>query len=153
MPISTCLGTKAPQRGSLVALGLCVACRGLSLAKLKFDTVVRSRRDAVPLATMKASEIPLAELPTAVRVPQHVVYRDFAAATVVLNLNTGIYHGLNPTAGRMLKVLDELGDIGAAASQLSNEYRRPRAQIGADLDTLCRELLARGLIEASPSGP
>ena len=72
---------------------------------------------------------------------------------MVLNLNTGIYHGLNPTAGRMLKVLDELGDIGAAASQLSNEYRRPRAQIGADLDTLCRELLARGLIEASPSGP
>ncbi len=29
------------------------------------------------------------ELPVAVRVPQHVVYRDFAAETVVLNLNTG----------------------------------------------------------------
>ena len=99
---------------------------------------------------MTAHEIQLAELPTAVRVPQHVVYRDFAAETVVLNLNTGVYHGLNPTAGRMLKVLEELGDIAAAASQLSNEYRRPRAQIAADLETLCRELLARGLIEAAP---
>jgi hypothetical protein len=132
---------------------LLVACRELSLAKLKFDTVVRSRPDALLLATMTAPETPLAEMPAAVRVPQHVVYRDFAAETVVLNLNTGIYHGLNPTAGRMLTVLDEHGDIGAAAGQLSNEYRRPRAQIAADLETLCRELLARGLIEACPSEP
>jgi hypothetical protein len=100
---------------------------------------------------MTAPETPLAELPAAVRVPQHVVYRDFAVETVVLNLNTGIYHGLNPTAGRMLTVLAKHGDIGAAASQLADEYQRPRAQIAADLETLCRELLTRGLIEAAPA--
>jgi hypothetical protein len=89
-------------------------------------------------------------VPRTVRVPQHVVYRDFAAETVVLNLNTGLYHGLNPTAGRMLTVLDELGDVSATASRLSNEYRRPREEIAADLETLCRDLLARGLIEPVP---
>jgi len=92
---------------------------------------------------------PLAELPAAVRVPHHVVYRDFAAETVVLNLNTGTYHGLNPTAGRMLKLLDELGDVDAVTTQLSDEYRRPRAEIAADLELLCRELLARSLVEAA----
>ena len=99
---------------------------------------------------MTAREMPLTTLPDAVRVPQHVVYRDFAAETVVLNLNTGIYHGLNPTAGRMLTLLDELGDIRATAARLSNEYRRPRAQMAEDLETFCRDLLARGLIEPAP---
>lgn len=98
-------------------------------------------------------ELPLTALPPAVRVPQHVVYRDFVAETVVLNLNTGVYHGLNPTAGRMLKLLDEVGDIGGAATVLSREYRRPRAQMVEDLETFCRDLLARNLIEAAaPSG-
>ena len=99
---------------------------------------------------MTAREMPLTTLPDAVRVPQHVVYRDFAAETVVLNLNTGIYHGLNPTAGRMLTLLDELGDIRATAARLSNEYRRPRAQMAEDLEAFCRDLLARGLIEPAP---
>jgi hypothetical protein len=100
---------------------------------------------------MTVPEMSLTELPAVVRVPQHVVYRDFAAETVVLNLNTGIYHGLNPTAGRMLKLLDEIGDIGAVTMQLSDEYRRPPAEIAADLDLLCRELLARSLVEAAPA--
>jgi hypothetical protein len=100
---------------------------------------------------MTMPETPIAELTTAVRVPQHVVYRDFAAETVVLNLQTGTYHGLNPTAGRMLKLLDKLGDFDAVTTQLSNEYGRPRAEIAADLELLCRELLARSLIEAAPA--
>ncbi len=109
----------------------------------------RRRRD-VGVAGMIERELQVTAVPRTVRVPQHVVYRDFAAETVVLNLNTGLYHGLNPTAGRMLKVLDELGDVSATASRCSNEYRRPREEIAADLETLCRDLLARGLIEPAP---
>ena len=95
-------------------------------------------------------ELPLTALPPAVHVPQHVVYRDFVAETVVLNLNTGVYHGLNPTGGRMLKLLDEVGDVDAVATQLSNEYSRPRAEMAEDLEEFCRDLLARNLIEAVP---
>ena len=29
--------------------------------------------------------------------PQHVVHREFAKETVILNLQSGMYHGLNPT--------------------------------------------------------
>lgn len=91
-------------------------------------------------------------LPAAVSVPQHVVYRDFAAETVVLNLETGKYHGLNRTGGRMLQVLESVGSLSEAATQLSNEYRRPREQVLADLEAFCRDLLARKLIEPKPPG-
>jgi hypothetical protein len=49
----------------------------------------------------------------------------------------------------MLTLLDEIGELDAVAARLSNEYRRPRAEMLTDLDTLCRDLLSRGLIEAT----
>jgi hypothetical protein len=81
------------------------------------------------------------------RLPQHVVHRSFVAETVVLNLRTGKYHGLNPTAGAMLDALGEAPSIGAAVPGLAAEFGVEEAQIQADLLALCRGLLERGLIE------
>jgi len=53
------------------------------------------------------------------RVPNNVVYRTFAYETVVLNLNTGKYHGLNRTAGRMLESLDRSPTVGEAVELLA----------------------------------
>ena len=44
------------------------------------------------------------------RVPDHVVYRKYVRETVILNLDTGTYHGLNRSGGKMLETL------GAAAT-------------------------------------
>ena len=82
-----------------------------------------------------------------VRIPRHVVHRHFPAQTVVLNLETGRYHGLNPTAGRMLDALGEGQTVAAAARAVSEHYRRPRADVERDLGELCAQLLARGLVE------
>lgn len=81
------------------------------------------------------------------RVPEHVVHRGFAAETVVLNLNTGRYHGLNPVAGRMLETLDQLGAVGEAAARIATEYDQPLETIQRDLCALCADLHQRGLIE------
>jgi len=81
------------------------------------------------------------------RLPDHVVYRAFAKETVVLNLQSGTYHGLNPTAGRMLEVLARSETVGEAADKLAAEYGRPREEIAADLHEFCRDLLDRGLIQ------
>ena len=59
----------------------------------------------------------------AVRVPEHVVYRDFAEQTVALNLHTGRYHGLNETSAEMLEALREAPTVAAAA-------RAARAVVG-----------------------
>jgi len=45
------------------------------------------------------------------RLPEHVVHRSFVAETVVLNLQTGRYHGLNPVGGRMLDALNGASSV------------------------------------------
>jgi hypothetical protein len=81
------------------------------------------------------------------RVPDHVVHRQFPTQTVVLNLKTGLYHGLNSTAGAMLCELHPANTIAAAARLVSERYSIPRADVERDLCELCRQLLDRGLIE------
>ena len=84
-----------------------------------------------------------------ITVPDHVVHRAFVSETVVLNLKTGIYHGLNATAGRMLELLQETGSFGETADRLVVEYNRTAVEIHQDLRMLCGELLQRELIELS----
>jgi DNA-binding transcriptional ArsR family regulator len=76
-----------------------------------------------------------------------VVHRNFVAETVVLNLKTGQYHGLNPTAGRMLEALQQAPTVGATVAALAEEYGVEQEQIQRDLLALTRGLLERELIE------
>jgi hypothetical protein len=86
-------------------------------------------------------------LDAAVRLPNHVVSRAFVKETVVLNLQTGKYHGLNPIGGRMLEVLTASATVREAAAKLAAEYDRPVEEIEQDVRGFCADLLARGLIE------
>jgi hypothetical protein len=95
------------------------------------------------MASPSTSEL----LAARVRMPQHVVHRSFVAETVVLNLNTGQYHGLNPTAGKMLEALEGAPTAGTAVPELAREYGVEQEQIQRDLIALCLGLLERGLIE------
>lgn len=81
------------------------------------------------------------------RLPDHVVHRNFVTETVVLNLKTGKYHGLNPTAGRMLDVLGDAPSVGDAAAMIAEEYGEDRVAVEADLVAFCRDLLDRKLVE------
>ncbi len=82
-----------------------------------------------------------------VRVPQHVVYRSFPSETVVLNLNTGKYHGLNATAGAMLQALERAPSLRQAAVAIAGDYAQEQSAVERDMEELCRLLLDRGLIE------
>jgi DNA-binding MarR family transcriptional regulator len=101
------------------------------------------------MAPLSTSEL----LAARVRLPQHVVHRSFVAETVVLNLHTGQYHGLNPTAGRMLEALDAAPTASTAVVELAREYGVEPGQIENDLTTLCQGLLERGLIEIVDADP
>jgi hypothetical protein len=90
------------------------------------------------------SSLPMTD---AITVPQNVVFRQFPAETVVLNLQTGKYHGLNPTAGRMLEALAEADSIGEAVEVIAAEYDRSPAGVERDVQDLCRALHERGLID------
>lgn len=96
---------------------------------------------------------PRALLSATVHVPKHVVYRSFEAETVLLNLNTGQYHGLNRTGGRMLELLEETaGDVREAIDRLAGEYGEQPADIEDGLASFCAGLAERGLIEVDADG-
>jgi uroporphyrinogen-III decarboxylase len=75
-----------------------------------------------------------------------VVFRAFAAETIMLNLQTGTYHGLNPTAGRMLETLQQHEVIADAASAIAKLYKQDQESVQADLLVLCSGLVERGLL-------
>jgi hypothetical protein len=83
----------------------------------------------------------------AIRLPDHVVFRRFPAETVLLNLQTGRYHGVNPTGGRMIEVLAEVGNVAEASVRLAEEYEQPLDEVRQDLFEFCTDLVDRGLIE------
>jgi hypothetical protein len=83
----------------------------------------------------------------AVSVPEHVVYRNFADQTVALNLQTGRYHGLNPTAAAMVDALREAPTVAAAAERLAPAWDVEPDVLLADLLELCEGLESRGLLE------
>ena len=86
-------------------------------------------------------------------VPRHVVHRSFPSETVVLNLQTGKYHGLNPTAGAMLDALKSSGSIVDASAEIADRFDLPQETVEDDVFHLCAALLERGLIGLDDEGP
>ena len=82
--------------------------------------------------TAVATAAPLID--SKVRIPPNVVYRTFARETVVVNLETGMYHGLNRVGGRMLEILEQTPSIRAAAEKIAAEFdQAPREHRGRPL--------------------
>jgi len=81
-----------------------------------------------------------------IRLAANVVHRSFGAETVLLNLDTGQYHGLRGTGGRMLEALSETGDLELAARQVAAEFDHPLDEVRSDMAELCQALEARSLV-------
>jgi hypothetical protein len=81
-----------------------------------------------------------------VSVSGDVVYRELPMQTIVLNLQTGRYHGLNPSSGRMLSALGGGRSVAAAARAVADRYGEPQAHVERDLCELCAGLLERGVV-------
>lgn len=87
-----------------------------------------------------------------VAIPPHVVYRAFASETVILNLETGRYHGLNSTGGRMLELLDRSESVAEALAAFAGGYGKDPADVERDVRTFCARLHERGLIDITLNG-
>jgi hypothetical protein len=81
------------------------------------------------------------------RLAAHVALRRFPNETVAVNLESGHYFGLNPTAADMLDALLAAATIDAAADAVARANGWPREQVGRDLRALCVDLVDRELVE------
>jgi len=89
-----------------------------------------------------------------VRMPDHVVWRDFGAESVALNVHTGQYHGLNASAAQMLHCLLESDCAGDALGALAVRWEVSRATLERDVSQLCRQLVEHGIVEIqAPTAP
>jgi hypothetical protein len=82
-----------------------------------------------------------------VTVPHHVAHRRFAAETVLLNVQTGTYYGMDEIGSRFFDVLREVGDMRQAVATLKEEFQASTERIRGDMVRYCSELMALGLIE------
>lgn len=89
------------------------------------------------------------------RVAENVVYRDLADESVLLNLDTGTYFGLDAVGTRLWHLLAEYGSTESAIQTLLAEYDVEELRLQRDVDTLIDQLMAKKLlmidVEQTPS--
>lgn len=86
-----------------------------------------------------------------VKIPNNVLIRELDGESVLLNLDSETYFGLDDVGTRMILCLSDATSIQAAYDQLLEEYDVDPQTLHDDLQTLIEELQAHGLVEVIPA--
>ena len=84
-----------------------------------------------------------------VRVPDDVLISRLQEESVILNLDSERYYGLDNVGTRFLSVLTTANSIDAAYQSLAEEYDIDREVLRQDLVALIQNLLQQGIIEVT----
>ena len=79
-------------------------------------------------------------------VPDSVIAREVGGETVILDLDSGTYFGLNPTATDMWRAIVAGGSLGDALALVERAYEVDPAVLRDDLLRLTEQMLRRRLI-------
>jgi hypothetical protein len=80
-----------------------------------------------------------------ITIPDDVMFRELDGEAVLLNLETGVYFGLNIVATRMWQLIAEQHVLSTVLDTLVAEYDADQNVLEADLLELGRQLCANGL--------
>lgn len=83
---------------------------------------------------------------TTFQIPPHVVAREVGEETVILDLESGSYLGLDPVGGRMWSLMGEGKTIDAVCATMVEEYDVSADVLMSDLRKLAEELAAQDLL-------
>jgi Coenzyme PQQ synthesis protein D (PqqD) len=83
---------------------------------------------------------------------EQVISQEVSGETVMLDLESECYFGLDAVGTRIWQLIRDSGDLRTIYSTLLAEYEVEETQLQADLDALLTEASARGLItlQAAP---
>jgi hypothetical protein len=82
-------------------------------------------------------------------VPADVLVQELQGESVLLNIRSGVYFGLDDVGTRMWAVLTTAPSLQAACDTLAQEYDVERERLERDLRVLVEKLVEHGLVEAS----
>lgn len=91
------------------------------------------------------------ELPKEVSVSQEVMCQEVNGETVLLDLKSESYFGLDQTGTRIWQLIQENGDLQSAFKTVLEEYSVEEEQLNTDFSDLIARLIAAGLIFEIPS--
>ena len=86
-----------------------------------------------------------------IQVCEDVIFRELEGEAVLLNLDTGIYFGLNEVGTRAWNLLQQQSSLRAVYEALQAAYEVTGEQLQADLLGLLDEMREKGLIRVSAS--
>jgi len=86
------------------------------------------------------------KLSSRVSVPESVLFRELGEESVLLNLDSERYFGLDDVGTRMYAVLQNAPSLQSACEALAAEYDAPLETIQRDLTELVDKLVGRGLL-------
>lgn len=81
-----------------------------------------------------------------VTIPAQVMARTVGEETVILDLATGTYFGLDPVGARMWQLMSEGKTLAEICDTMLDEYEVSREELERDTVRLAQDLEAHGLI-------
>lgn len=93
---------------------------------------------------------PGVSLDAQVRIPEGILFKELAGETVLLNLNTGVYFGLDPIGTRIWQLLQDHRQLQDVLPLLLQEFEVDEARCHADLRELVSTLCSHGLLALIP---
>jgi hypothetical protein len=85
-----------------------------------------------------------------IEIPQDVLVRELQGESVLLNLESESYFGLDEVGTRMFRALAATGRVEAAFEALLSEYEVEPESLRADLGEFVDRLAAAGLLRVAP---
>lgn len=89
------------------------------------------------------------ELPTAVTIPESVLWQEVGDEVVLLDVSGGEYHGLNDVGSRIWRALEEHQDVNSAYERLCGIYEVDPDLLRKDLDEFIKRLVEMGLLSVT----
>ena len=113
-----------------------------------FLLLIHVSRDRPPYLTGLSGERSIMLAPNAlVKMSPDVFFQELDGESVLLNVKTGVYYGLDEVGTRMWSLLAEHGEVKKVCAILFDEYEVTQARLRGDLWELIEQLKGKSLVE------
>ena len=92
-------------------------------------------------------------MPSHVAINPSVIYRELAGEVVLLNLQSGVYYGLDAVGSRVWQLLMQSRGVDDVCATLLDEYDVSAEAVRADVQRLIGELSEKGLVILESGDP
>jgi hypothetical protein len=90
-----------------------------------------------------------ASVPSNVEIGDSIIYQKLNDESVILNLTTQDYYGLDDVGTSMWNLLVEKGDLESVVTQLSLVYEIDQQTLRGDLHNFVKQLIGSDLLKAA----